>query len=183
MRARVLVLIWVLVAVGCSQPPRGDEAVRPADTSPPSSTPTTAGSPPSPAPSPSFAPAKVLIDTDEGSVIIDVEKAETPEQRAVGLMHRTELDPDAGMVFLFFEPYSGAFYMKNTLIPLSIAFFTEKGRIIDILDMDPCEKEPCDLYFPKDELGTVPYWGALEVNQGAFEEWGVEVGDRITITQ
>ena len=125
----------------------------------------------------------MLIDTDEGSVIIDVEKAETPEQRAVGLMHRTELDEDAGMVFLFFEDHQGAFYMKNTLIPLSIAFFAENGRILEILDMEPCEADPCELYAPVNDDGTpITYWGALEVNQGAFDEWGVEVGDRVTVT-
>lgn len=129
-------------------------------------------------PSPTFGYAKVLIDTEEGSVIIDAEQAETPEQRAFGLMFRESLGEDEGMVFLFFEEHEGGFYMKNTLIPLSIAFFDGKGTIVDILDMDPCEADPCEIYTP-DET----YEGALEVNQGAFEEWGVQEGDRITITR
>jgi uncharacterized membrane protein (UPF0127 family) len=127
--------------------------------------------------SPTFEPARVLIDTEEGSAIIDAEKAETPEQQGFGLMHRESLDEDAGMVFLYFENKTCCFYMKNTLIPLSIAFFDEKGIIVKILDMEPCEADPCKLY----DAG-VPYRGALEVNQGTFERLGVQVGDRITVT-
>ncbi len=131
----------------------------------------------SPSPTVTFGAAKVLIDTKGGSVIVNAEKAETPEQRALGLMHRTSLAPDAGMVFLFFEERTGGFYMKNTLIPLSIAFFDSEGIIVAILDMEPCEVDPCEIYDP-----GVAYEGALEVNQGAFAEWGVEVGDRVTVS-
>jgi uncharacterized membrane protein (UPF0127 family) len=66
--------------------------------------------------------------------------------------------------------------MKNTLIPLSIAFLDADGRILRILDMEPCEADPCPLYPP-----GVAYTSALEVNQGAFERWGVEVGDLVTL--
>ncbi|HJR44835.1 MAG TPA: DUF192 domain-containing protein [Actinomycetota bacterium] len=189
MNARVVVLVVALAPalLGCSQEEPGS-ALAPAPTpAPAESVPATVSSAPpgTPAPvaTPAFEPARVLIDTDDGSVLIDAEKAETPEQRSFGLMFRRELDPDAGMVFLFFEEHGGAFYMKNTLIPLSIAFFTEDGHILDILDMQPCERDPCELYYPTlDGTNPIPYWGALEVNQGAFEEWGVEVGDRITVT-
>ncbi|MFN2526147.1 MAG: DUF192 domain-containing protein [Actinomycetota bacterium] len=126
--------------------------------------------------SPTFEQRRALIDTGSESVLIDVEVAATPEQRGFGLMHRETLDADAGMVFLWFGPTSASFYMKDTLIPLSIAFFDERGRILKILDMDLCTKDPCRLYDP-----GVTYWGALEVNQGAFERWGVERGDIITI--
>lgn len=130
-----------------------------------------------PVPTPTFGHTKILIDTQEGSVIVDAEKAETPEQRAFGLMFRDSLPEDQGMVFLFFEEQTGGFYMKNTLIPLSIAFFDSKGTIVKILDMEPCEADPCEVYHP-----DVPYEGALEVNQGAFEGWGVQEGDRITVS-
>lgn len=131
-----------------------------------------------PAGSPTFEPARVLIDTEEGSVIIDAEKAETEEQRAYGLMNRKSLDEDAGMVFLFFEEKTCCFHMKDTLIPLSVAFFDEDGIIVDIEDMEPCAQgEECGLYG-----SDAPYTGALEVNQGAFERLGVQVGDRITVT-
>lgn len=130
-----------------------------------------------PSGSPTFAPGKALIDTGGDSVLIDVEVAETPEQRQFGLMFRESLGKRSGMVFLFFETTSGAFWMKNTVIPLSIAFFDGEGIIRAILDMEPCKEDPCRLYHPR-----VSYTGALEVNQGAFDDWNVSVGDRITIT-
>lgn len=114
---------------------------------------------------------------------MDVEKAETPEERSRGLMFRESLAPDEGMVFLFFEETASAFWMKNVKIPLSIAFFDADGTILKILDMEPCTEEPCELYDPLyDDGAAVTYVGALEVNQGSFEEWGVEQGDRITVT-
>jgi uncharacterized membrane protein (UPF0127 family)/predicted small secreted protein len=130
-----------------------------------------------PSGSPTFAPGKALIDTGGDSVLIDVEVAETPEQRRFGLMFRKSLGERSGMVFLFFETTSGSFWMKNTLIPLSIAFFDRDGIIRAILDMEPCKEDPCRRYHPRGS-----YTGALEVNQGAFDEWNVSVGDRITIT-
>lgn len=128
-------------------------------------------------PVPTFPPARLLIDTEEGSVLVDAEVAETPEQWEYGLMNRTSLPEDAGMVFLFFQQVNASFYMKDTLIPLSIAFFDDNGKILDIQDMDPCEDDPCPMFSPGE-----PFSGALEVNQGAFERWGVQAGDRITIT-
>jgi uncharacterized membrane protein (UPF0127 family) len=117
-----------------------------------------------------------LIETDEGSNLLEVEVAETDEQRRYGLMFRESLDADSGMVFIFFEPHTGGFWMKNTLIPLSVAFFDVDGEILAILDMEPCKKDPCPSYFP-----GVEYMGALEVNRGAFDEWGVEEGDVVHV--
>jgi uncharacterized membrane protein (UPF0127 family) len=128
--------------------------------------------------SPAFGSGRALIDSAEGSVLLDVEIAQTDEQRAFGLMKRKSLPEDAGMVFLFFEESSGGFWMKNTLIPLSIAFFDIDGNIVRILDMEPCEADPCEIYDP-----GVSYNGALEVNKGAFTGWGVAEGDHIEVTQ
>jgi uncharacterized protein len=83
---------------------------------------------------------------------------------------------DAGMLFLFPAEHSGGFWMKNTLIPLSIAFVDADGRIVRILDMEPCRADPCPIYDP-----SVAYRSALEVNRGAFAEWGVVEGDRLTL--
>lgn len=127
---------------------------------------------------PTFDRAKVLLDTEEGSRLIDVEVADTPEKSQFGLMFRTELPRDEGMIFIYFEDTTGGFWMKNTLIPLSIAYFDLDGEIVDILDMEPCEEEFCPTYDP-----SAAYRGALEVNQGAFERWGVEIGDTIRITR
>lgn len=93
-------------------------------------------------------------------------------------MGRKELPPDHGMIFLYFEDTQSSFYMKNTLIPLSIAFFDVEGNIVEILDMEPCTADPCELYTP-----THSYRGALEVPQGSFETWGVSKGDRIRVVQ
>ena len=82
-------------------------------------------------------------------------------------MGRTTLPADAGMVFVFSEDHRGPFWMKDTLIPLSIAFYAGDGRILKILDMEPCDADPCPLYDPE-----VAYRGALEVNQGAFAALG-----------
>jgi uncharacterized membrane protein (UPF0127 family) len=118
----------------------------------------------------------LLIDTGDDSMLMDVEIADTDERRSKGLMNRDSLAEDAGMVFLFFEEHSGGFWMKDTKIPLSIAFFDAEGRILEILDMEPCSREPCDVHDP-----GVVYRGALEVNKGAFERWGVGTGDSVNL--
>jgi uncharacterized membrane protein (UPF0127 family) len=123
------------------------------------------------------AEAAVEIQTADGPVELHVELADTTEERATGLMGREDIGPHDGMAFAFGEPTEGTFWMKNTLIPLSIAFWDEGGRIVAILDMEPCTDDPCPTYGP-----GVPYVGALEVEQGAFEEQGVEVGDRLELT-
>ena len=66
--------------------------------------------------------------------------------------------------------------MKNTLIPLSIAFYDRRGRIVRILDMTPCRADPCPVYDPR-----ATYRYALEVNRGAFKRWKVHMGDRIVV--
>jgi uncharacterized protein len=120
----------------------------------------------------------VLIETATGEFEVPVEVADSPEEREVGLMNRESLPADAGMIFLFDEDTASGFWMKNTLIPLSIAFADADGTIVSILDMEPCEADPCEIYDP-----GVPYRSALEVNQGAFADWGVQEGDRLTLEQ
>ena len=119
---------------------------------------------------------QVLLGSDDDEVFVDVEIAQTDEQRATGLMNRESLPDDAGMMFMYFQPTTSGFWMKNTKIPLSIAFVGEDQTILKIMDMDPCTKEPCRIYSP-----GVEYTAALEVNQGAFEEWGIEEGDTVTL--
>ena len=120
--------------------------------------------------------ANVVIDTGERSVRIVVEIADTPAERERGLMGRTSLDEDAGMLFTYDEETSGGYWMKDTLIPLSIAFLGAEGRILRILDMEPCRADPCPVYDPH-----VSYRGALEVNRGAFAHWSVEEGDVVRV--
>ncbi len=120
--------------------------------------------------------ASVVILTADGSVELNVELADTQQERATGLMGRESLEPFDGMAFEFAEPTVGTFWMKDTLIPLSIAFWDERGRIVEILDMEPCTADPCPFYGP-----GVPFVGAVEVQQGTFEEHGIEVGDRVEL--
>jgi len=80
------------------------------------------------------------------------------------------------MAFLFGRKLRAQFWMKDTKIPLSIAFWGQRGRILKILDMTPCLRDPCPRYNP-----GVAFWGALEVNRGAFRRWGVKPGAVITI--
>lgn len=122
-------------------------------------------------------PTGVLrIDTGGEAVEVKVSIAETPEARSRGLMGVDELPEDHGMVFLQEQPVQSGFWMKDTLIPLSIAFWDQTGEILAILDMEPCEEDPCEIYSP-----GVTWIGAVEVNQGFFAEQGVEVGDRATL--
>jgi uncharacterized membrane protein (UPF0127 family) len=119
-------------------------------------------------------PTELEIGTDGATVFVEAEVADTDAERAEGLMGRTSLDADAGMVFLWEGPVETSFWMKDTLIPLSIAFWNERGRIIEILDMAPCRQDDCPSYGPGE-----PFVGALEVNLGFFDDHGVEVGDRV----
>ena len=95
--------------------------------------------------------------------------------RQLGLMHRTELADDAGMLFLFPRPDSGGFWMKNTLIPLQIAYMRKTGpgtyEVLALRDMVPCTEDPCMVYDP-----GVPYDAALEVNEGWFDRHDVVPG-------
>jgi len=118
----------------------------------------------------------VTIETTQGPVSVDVEIADSDEERQAGLMNRESLPEDAGMLFLFEEDVDFGFWMKNTLIPLSIAFADAEGEIVRILDMEPCEADPCTVYEPE-----ATYRTALEVNRGAFADWGVAEGDRLTL--
>jgi uncharacterized protein len=115
------------------------------------------------------------------SIPLTVEVAATTAQAEQGLMDRTSLAPDAGLLFLFDEPRGAdeAFWMWRTLIPLDLAALDREGRILAILPMDPCrERDPddCPPYVP-----GVVHAGALEMNQGWFSRHGVEVGDRVRL--
>jgi len=106
-----------------------------------------------------------------GAHTFNVEVAATPPQRAQGLMGRTRLDHNAGMLFVFEQPGVHCFWMKNTLIPLSIAFLADDGTIVNIADMQPQTLDP---HCPK-----VPVSHALEVKQGGFRSRGIQPGMRL----
>lgn len=99
---------------------------------------------------------------------VTAEVAATPEERATGLMNRFSLQPDSGMLFMFERAEPLAFWMKNTFIPLSIAFIAADGKIINIEDMKPQSE---DSHWSK---GPALY--ALEMKKGWFAERGIGPG-------
>jgi uncharacterized membrane protein (UPF0127 family) len=118
----------------------------------------------------SAEPNTVTIDASGGEKVkVKVEIADTLTEQQRGLMERTKLAEDAGMLFVFGREQQLSFFMKDTLIPLSVAYINENGRIVDIQDMEPLDETP----HPSAE----PARYALEVNQGFFRDHGVKVGD------
>jgi uncharacterized protein len=103
---------------------------------------------------------------------LTVELATTPTSRGCGLSHRTELPKNRGMLFIFSDLRPRNFWMKDTAIPLSIAYLDKSGQIFDIQDMVPLQT---DQQYPS--LQPAAY--ALEVNQGWFSRHGVAVGDAV----
>ena len=106
-----------------------------------------------------------------GSYPITAEVAASPEQQKVGLMHRQSLDPDCGMLFCYDEPQELSFWMRDTHVPLSIAFIDGEGRIESIRDMDPHDDSHVT-------SGRPCRW-ALETNRGWFMERNIGIGSKI----
>jgi hypothetical protein len=104
-----------------------------------------------------------------GAAELRVEVASTPATRACGLSHRDQLDPERGMLFVFPEAAPRKFWMKDTRIPLSIAFLDVDRRVLNILAMTPMQTEQ---RYPS--TGDAHY--ALEVNEGWFEARGIADG-------
>jgi uncharacterized membrane protein (UPF0127 family) len=120
----------------------------------------------------------VVATTSSGRATLNVEIADTEALRDNGLMGRTSLSPDSGMAFLWSSPSTSSFWMKDTLIPLSIAFWDSTGKVVAIDEMKPCTSDPCETFG-----APVAYVGAAEANAGWFGEHGVKVGDNINLTR
>jgi uncharacterized membrane protein (UPF0127 family) len=112
------------------------------------------------------------ITLNAGMHNIRAEVAQTPQQRAIGLMHRREMPMHEGMLFVFEQAGTQCFWMKNTLLPLSIAYLEDDGTVVNIADMQPESLES--------HCSARPVRHALEMNQGWFKRRGVKAGDRIT---
>jgi uncharacterized membrane protein (UPF0127 family) len=126
-----------------------------------------------------FETTTLRIETASDTFQITAELAETAEQRAYGLMERSSLPDDHGMLFTYAEPQApdAGFWMYRTLIPLDIAFLDDEGRVIAFHAMEPCASpypQVCRTYAP-----GAPYRSALEVARGYFQRRGVAIGDRI----
>lgn len=117
----------------------------------------------------------VVLRQGDTTLRIAVEVAATVAERARGLMNRESLGERAGMLFLFRGLVRGSFHMKDTLIPLDIAFI-RAGRITEIHSMAPCRASPCPLTTPQGSFEQ-----ALEVNEGTFREAGISLGAFVRI--
>lgn len=106
--------------------------------------------------------------------ILLLEVAATDNQRATGLMNRDSLEENRGMIFVFEKEQSVSFWMKNTRIPLSVAYINKEGKILEIYNMKPYSLEPVP-----SKRSSILY--ALEVNEGYFELKGIEIGDTIDL--
>jgi len=112
-----------------------------------------------------------LLDLSVGDVRLQAEYARSPAERERGLMERTELAADRGMLFRFDDFRRHCLWMKDTPLPLSAAFMDEQGRIVDVIDLEPlstairCSREPARY--------------ALEVNQGWFRQHRQGAGDQV----
>lgn len=124
------------------------------------------------------ADGKIIIQpagsTDE--VVVRVEVADTPAEREKGLMGRSELPEDSGMLFALPEPEIMTFWMKNTPVPLELLFFDVEGGFVNALSMEPCEEDPCTTY---SSAALAQY--ALEVAPGFRERHGIGVGAKLDL--
>jgi uncharacterized protein len=116
--------------------------------------------------------AEVIVRTDAGERSIAVRVADSEAERQAGLMGVHDLAADEGMAFVFDGPSTSTFWMKDTPIPLAIAFVGEDGHILTITEMTPCRTDPCPTY-----AADGPYTLAVEANSGWFGANGVRVGD------
>lgn len=134
------------------------------------------------APAPHVTYERGVLHVHQGGrrvATLQVEVARTAEARAQGLMFRRALPEDAGMLFVFEEDGRWSFWMKNTLIPLSIGFIDRHWRLLEVQDMDVAPDPaagPFTFYEP-----SAPYRYALEVNQGYFARKRIVPGARFEL--
>jgi len=170
MRMKLAMLLLVLLLAGCggTQDTGARNTPQDAGSDRPAQTEETTSRPP--------GLRTVAIDASGGKEVeVLVEIADGPFEQMRGLMYRTALGQDRGMLFVYEVEQYLSFWMKNTRIPLSIAFIDSKGRITGILDMKPMDDKPPHY------VSSEPVMYALEVNQGFFDKHGVKVGDHVEL--
>jgi uncharacterized protein len=123
------------------------------------------------APAGAQQPPLPTVELGAGMHLIRAELAATDATRALGLMHRGSLAPNGGMLFVFDAPGAYCMWMKNTPLPLSVAFVDAAGAIVNIEDMQPhTEQSHC---------AARPVTYALEMRQGWFAARGIRAGERL----
>ena len=111
------------------------------------------------------------IRLNAGIHLINAELATTPQQREIGLMMRPSMPVNDGMLFVFEQPGQQCFWMKNTLIPLSVAFLADDGSVVNIDEMAPQTLDG--------HCSAKPVRFVLEMNQGWFSKRGIKPGSKL----
>jgi uncharacterized protein len=111
------------------------------------------------------------IKVSAGIYQMDVQVAQTAKQREIGLMFRTEMPQQEGMLFVFEQPSKLCFWMKNTVLPLTAAFIADDGTIVNLADMKPQTTDS--------HCAMRPVRYVLEMNQGWFAKRGMKAGTRL----
>jgi hypothetical protein len=112
-----------------------------------------------------------VMELQAGFHRIEAEVAHTPQARIQGLMQRREMPQQRGMLFVFPETEQHCMWMKNTYLPLAVAFLDDAGRIINVAEMQPGSED--------NHCAARPARYALEMNQGWFSRRGLKSGDAI----
>lgn len=111
------------------------------------------------------------VEMTAGMHRIQAQVASTPQQRAIGLMHRREMPTNEGMLFVFEQPGTQCFWMKNTLLPLTAAFVADDGTVVNLADMKPQSLDS--------HCSAKPVRYVLEMHQGWFAKRGIQAGQRL----
>jgi uncharacterized membrane protein (UPF0127 family) len=114
-----------------------------------------------------------------GKASLETQIAASQSQQETGLMYRTSLGDNNGMIFLLGDPARATFWMKNTLIPLSVAFIDKNGVILEIHDMQPAQPNLPDAQIPVTRSVSDQVAYALETNIHWFALNGIKPGDKI----
>lgn len=116
-------------------------------------------------------PRLPTLTLSAGMHLIQAELATTPAQQAIGMMQRRTMAANEGMLFVYGAPDRLCFWMRNTLVPLTIAFIADDGRIVHLADMQPLDETS--------HCTPEPVRYALEMNQGWFAKRGMKKGDHL----
>ena len=111
------------------------------------------------------------IEITAGMHRIEAQVAASPQERQTGLMHRKEMPAHEGMLFVFEQPATQCFWMKNTLLPLTAAFVADDGTIVNLADMKPQTEDS--------HCSAKPVRYVLEMNQGWFKKRGIKPGFKL----
>lgn len=116
-------------------------------------------------------PRLPTIQLTAGMYVIQAEVAQTPSEQTIGLMHRQTMGINEGMLFIYDHLKVHCFWMRNTLLPLTIAFIADDGSIVNLKDMQPKTETP--------HCSAKPVRYALEMNQGWFDKRGLKPGFKL----